>query len=442
MPNHASTRTAGAGRDAPLSAAARVGVASVALWGVLAMSGPDGARAAEAPGSTPAFRRGFSVHELLNWGNLRPGDPGRYTDTPFTGPHHLVPDELLRNAARAGFDFVRLTVDPGPYLQLTGRPRAALDEALTGEVARLRGFGFAVLVDLHPVEQVPLYGRGMALAEAHPGMDEYRGLVARTARLLGALRTRSVGLEIMNEPDGYDPASEARWRTVLEDLHAAARAAAPDLLLVLSGAEGGDAGGLEHLDARLFADPDVMYTFHYYEPHAFTHQGVPGDDVRNDVRPYLAGLPYPSTFPFDPASLVARNIAADPAVDPARRRRLAERAEAAAAAYAAGGFDRDRVRRDFDRVAGWAKAQGVPETRILLGEFSVARQSDDHVGADPLSAEGWLHDVRREAEDHGFGWAYWGLAGASPMQLTVDDGATTLDPGVLSALGLPATARR
>lgn len=441
MPNHVSTRIAGADRRASLSAAVQVGLTSAALWGVVAMSGADAARAAEAPGSLP-FRRGVSVHELLNWGNLRPGDPGRYTDTPFTGPNHRVPDELLRNAARAGFDFVRLTVDPGPYLQLTGRPRAALDEALMGEVARLRGFGFAVLVDIHPVEQVPLYGRGMVLAEAHPGMDEYRALVAGTARLLGALHTRSVGLEIMNEPDGYDPASEARWRTVLTDLHAAARAVAPNLLLVLSGAEGGDAGGLEHLDVRAFADPDVMYTFHYYEPHAFTHQGVPGDDFRNDVRPYLAGLPYPSTFPFDPASLVARNIAADPAIDPARRCRLAERAEAAASAYAAGGFDRGRVRRDFDRVADWAKAQGVPEARILLGEFSVARQSGDHVGADPLSAEGWLGDVRRAAEDHGFAWAYWGLAGASPMQLTVDDGATTLDPGVLAALGLPATARR
>ena len=48
-------------------------------------------------------------------------------------------------------------------------------------------------------------------------------IVARVARRLGALRTGSVALELMNEPDGGTPAAEARWQRTLEDLHAAAR---------------------------------------------------------------------------------------------------------------------------------------------------------------------------------------------------------------------------
>ena len=247
----------------------------------------------------------------------------------------------------------------------------------------------------------------------------------------------------MNEPDGYDAEHDARWQRQLEALHAAARAAAPDLLLVLSGTEGGDAGGLEHLDARPFQGSDVLYTFHYYEPHDFTHQGVSDDGGRGAFRHYLSGLPYPSSIPFDPTTLVGDNLAADPKLDGPTRRRYSAEAIVRARAYAAGGFDRDRVRRDFDRVVAWAAAQGVPPSRILLGEFGVSRQSDDHIGTDSISAESWLRDVRQEAERHGFAWAYWVLSGEVAMQLVTHDGSATLNRGVLDALGLhdPDTAR-
>jgi hypothetical protein len=82
----------------------------------LTLAGVGPARAAAG-----SFRRGIGVHSLMNWGATEPGRPNLYTFRPFSGPDYDLPMPLLREVATAGFDFYRLTLDPGPFLQLTGR---------------------------------------------------------------------------------------------------------------------------------------------------------------------------------------------------------------------------------------------------------------------------------------------------------------------------------
>jgi endoglucanase len=60
----------------------------------------------------PSFRRGASIHNLMNWADVLPSDPSCYAWPPFAKPAHEISDALLDNLAKAGFDFVRLTVDP------------------------------------------------------------------------------------------------------------------------------------------------------------------------------------------------------------------------------------------------------------------------------------------------------------------------------------------
>ena len=134
--------------------------------------------------------------------------------------------------------------------------------------------GFCVLVDFHPVSQVPKYApEKLVQAEDDPLFIAYAGVIGRTAHLLATLHTNRVALEVMNEPQyGWDPATTVRWQRLLEHLHREARAEAPDLLLVLTGARGGDIKGLLALNPEPFKRSRVLYSFHYYEPHDFTHQ--------------------------------------------------------------------------------------------------------------------------------------------------------------------------
>ena len=387
------------------------------------------------------FRRGASVYSLLGWGDLKPGDTSHYRPAPFATSLDSAPDALLRNAAKAGFDFIRLSVDPGPFIQLTGAPRDQLDRLLLRDVHRLRSFGFAAIVDIHPNAQVPAYNSyGYTDAVDSPGFRAYAALLRRTARLLQGLDDPEVALELMNEPpNNPDPESTALWQTMLERFHAAARAEAPRLLLVLSGAQ----ADLPAVDTAQFKSSNVLYTFHYYEPHDFTHQGVPAGDGEDDYRRYLAGLPYPARLVRNETDLVIGNVASNPGLDPATRTRILAEALEKVAAYRASGFDRKTIRGYFQTIAGWAARNGIPADHIILGEFGVARRFENQDCADPASAEAWTRDVREEAESHGFGWAVWALTGGSFMRVAVAEGSTTLDRGTLAALGLrdPAPSR-
>ena len=108
-------------------------------------------------------------------------------------------------------------------------------------------------------------------------------------------RTSKLALELMNEPQyGWDAPTTERWQRMLELLHQGARAQAPDLLLVVTGARGGDATGLKALDPAPFAASNVLFSFHYYEPHDFTHQGVVSPNPSASHWRFISGLPYPA----------------------------------------------------------------------------------------------------------------------------------------------------
>ena len=391
-------------------------------------------------GAEPLLRRGVGIHSMLNWGALEPGKPDRYAQRPFAGPDYEVSDALLGRVAEAGFDFVRLTVDPGPFLQLTGSARDALDAHLLAVVRRLQSFGLTVVVDLHPNGQIAAYdGQALIASAEAPIFRAYVELVRRTARLLAGLKDPRLAFELMNEPPyGYDPESRLRWQRMLEALHRAARTEAPNLTLILTGSHGGDREGLQALDPTPFRDSRVLYSFHYYEPHDFTHQGVPDDRLSGRYRQYLSELPYPSgSVPRAMVEDAARsNIAGDRDLNAATRLLVRRMAAARVSAYLDADRDRDAIAGDFEVVSAWARRHGIPGDRIFLGEFGATRSYDDHRAADPISYENWIGDVRREAEARGFGWAIWALTGTGGMAIVDTDGGNDLHAGTLRALGL------
>jgi hypothetical protein len=401
--------------------------------------------AAEAQRGRPSFCRGVSIDNLVYWGRLRAGDPGHYANEPFAGPEHTLPDALLANVVTAGFDFVRLTVDPGPFLDLEGQAREALDGLLAHTLGRLRRFGLAVMVDLHPNTQVRAYDPVTWLTSvSDPMFARYLALVRHIARLLGDRMDAGIAFELMNEPPyGYDRSSARRWQAMLETLHDAARAQAPDTVLVLSGARGGSAGGLADVDPAPFRGSRVLYAFHYYEPHVFTHQGVPSDGQGTRSWRYMSDLPYPPAEGSRAATLakVESNVRSDVALDPAARMRALRQAENVAEAYLASDAGPERVATDFDAVLAWAWRGGVEASAILLGEFGVTRTYGPYRAAGAQARADWLRDVRTAAERRGFGWALWELVGSGGMASVTADGAVTLDDGTLRALGLGRTRR-
>jgi endoglucanase len=391
---------------------------------VLAVAAPTASIAAAA-----RFRRGIGITAMA-WAAIQPGPEEAFAFPPFVGPSYALTRDELQTLQHTGFDFIRLAVDPGPFLQFQGSQRDALDRILINRVKLILSCGLAVLVDFHPSDMHPDFtAQALTAGPRTPLFQSYLRMLQRTAVQLGQLHSDRVALELMNEP----PISAAAWQPMLEAAYAAARSGSRDLTLVLEGGNEASMPALMKMTTAPFAtDPAVFYSFHYYEPYQFTHQGASWNPAR-----YLADVPYPARArPLDDSlTATAAAIAATDLSEP--RKSLAyQDAQTRLEDYRTSGFDAETIAQDFAQIADWAKAHGVPAGRILLGEFGARETALQRDGARERERAQWFHDVSRAAQTEGFGWAVWAYRGGGGFALAQSDASNQIEPQIAAALGL------
>ena len=220
------------------------------------------------------------------------------------------------------------------------------------------------------------------------------------ADALATLPADSLVLELLNEPTTED--AEA-WQALQRKLLAAVREAAPRHTIMLTGAHYADLDDLARL--RPVADRNVIYTFHFYTPHNFTHQGA---DWGWPPWRLLAGLPYPAD-----TERVAPLL--DTAPKPARQH---------IAQYGRETWNRPAISAELSRARLWADQHDV---LIHCTEFGVIS------GAPADSRTRWLTDVRSTLEANQAGWTVWDYAG----RFALVDAARTMPVDMKQALGLP-----
>jgi endoglucanase len=299
-----------------------------------------------------------------------------------------------------GFDHVRLSVNPQPMFErnhadeIPAEYLGYLDDA----VKMILDADLAVVIDIHPESDF----KGQL---AHDDfVEQFSDFWRALARHYSKLDPDRIFFEILNEPEMQD---RFRWYGIQAKLASAIREGAPQHTIIVAGA-------LWSADDQLLfieplRDPNMIYNFHFYEPHIFTHQGATWGVSSWH---FLKGLPYPS----DPAT--AEKIAAQ---EPDAVNRLY------VVRYGLDHWNADRIEAEIDRVAEWARQRGVP---VVCNEFGVYRKN-----ADPRDRATWIQDVRTSLEKHGMGWTMWDYAGGFGV-VTKSNGQTTPDDGTLRALGL------
>jgi hypothetical protein len=406
-----------------------LGVAVIAASALLLLMAS--AQAADGAGQ---FHRGIGISHAMAWARVEPGPARVFAFPPFSDPDNALTAAALQTLHRSGFDFIRFAVDPGPFLQYKGDRRAALDRMLLNRVHLILTAGLSVIVDFHPSDIHPDYTAGALTAGLDtPLFRAYLGLLERTAVLLDGLHTPNVALELMNEP----PSPPAQWQPMLEAAYAAARGRAAGLVLVLEGGSEASMPALMAMQTMQFAaDPAALLSFHYYEPYQFTHQGAPWNPAR-----YLADVPYPAhARPLDDSLAATAAAIAESGLGEQPKSEAYLDAKQRLESYWTSNFNADSIAKNFAQIAAWARSQGIPADRILLGEFG-ARKTVLQFG-DPGAAERrqWFHDVSHAAEREGFGWAVWAYRGGGGFALARNDTADDVDPDIVAALGLSADA--
>jgi len=307
-----------------------------------------------------------------------------------------------------GFDHVRLSVNPQPMFT-EGRPDEISPEYLgylDAAVKMILDQGLAVVIDMHPESDFKA-----RLAKEDTLVHQFADFWRALARHYASWDQERVFLEILNEPEFPD---RYRWYGVQAKLVTAAREGAPQHTIIAAGARWSDDDELVFLEPLL--DPNVIYNFHFYEPHIFTHQGATWGAY---FWHWVKGLHYPSSP--ESASQVAAGV--PEAVD-----RLA------LIRYGQDHWDAARIDAEVAQVAEWARHRGVP---VVCNEFGVYRAY-----ADPKDRATWIRDARTAFERHGMGWTMWDYSGSFGV-VTKKDGRAVPDELTVRALGLamPASAR-
>jgi predicted small lipoprotein YifL len=360
------------------------------VFGLTSLSGCRRAPPLEAPPAAviTALQRGINL--------------GMWTDERDLDALHAAqfnPDDSDLERIRAlGLRHVRVGFDPRWLATAEGDLKPEALARLRADLQRLQQRGLFVVLSMQPQS-----ADKQRLAKDEQALARLAKLWRALAKALVSTPNTALAFELLNEPEIEDP---AQVRAQLEVLSSAVRAAAPQHTLIAQGPRYSDPEDLAKLTP--LDDRNVVYSFHFYEPKNFTHQGVP---YGWPMWGLLRDLPYPSS---------------PETVEPALAFMPFEALEHARF-YGEQRWNRDKLAAALEPVAAWAVQHRVP---IWCSEFGVFRYH-----AKPEDRAAWLSDTRTLLEQRGIGWALWDYSGYFGL-VSGPQGQRVVDRLATEALGL------
>jgi endoglucanase len=252
-------------------------------------------------------------------------------------------DEDFPLVAQAGFDHVRIPIrwsahalEQAPYTiepEFIARVDWAVDSALQA--------GLRAIINVHHYD-------GIAKQP-----DQHK------ARLIGmwkqiaeryATYPDTLYFELLNEP--HEALTADKNNALIADALQVVRASNPTRAMIVGSVQWSSYRGLDQL--VLPDDPNLIVTFHYYDPFGFTHQGAPWVNKQKEI-----GIEWPGAV-----------------------------------------GTRQNIEAAFDKAMAWGETNGRP---LYLGEFGA------YQAADMASRARWTEAVVNAANKRNIPFAYWEL---------------------------------
>ncbi len=208
------------------------------------------------------MKLGMNLSYLDNWWN---GSKDKHFSD-FAKPEEAAKREkMFAEIAGAGFKTVRIPICFSAWMELKkpynwDNPKAL--EMADSFVKWALAQNLNVIIDLHHTE----FDRSIPEADA---AERIVNLWVRIAERYKDTDPDRVFFEIRNEPNGI---SGEAWRWQAEQIIKYVRPIAPKHTLIIGFEEWN--GRKQMIESRPFSDPNIIYTFHYYDPFLFTHQGA------------------------------------------------------------------------------------------------------------------------------------------------------------------------
>ncbi len=338
------------------------------------------------------FHKGVNLTNWFQESNVRQIQFTKYTKTDF---------EQIKSL---GCDVIRLPINL--HFMTNGAPNYTIDPLfytfLDQAVNWAEELNIHLILDNHTFDPA---------ANTDPNVGSILEKVWKQVAAHYKDRSNYIYYEVLNEPHGI---SDAQWNAIQQLVINAIRTVDTKHTIIVGPAGWNSYSNLAAMPQ--YSDNNLIYTFHFYDPFIFTHQGASWSDPSMEP---LANVP----FPYSAAKM--------PAFPEALRGSWIE--------SAFNGYQSDgtvaKVKQLIDIAVQFKQNRNV---RIFCGEFGVYipnSKNEDRVF--------WYDTVRKYLEEKGIAWTSWDYHGG--FGLFEEDGNDLFDYDLnvplLQALGFNVPAQ-
>ncbi|MDZ7314839.1 MAG: cellulase family glycosylhydrolase [candidate division KSB1 bacterium] len=277
------------------------------------------------------------------------------------------------NIQSLGCDVVRLPINL--IAMSNGMPNYTLDPLfyyfLDQVIDWAEELGIYLILDYHATESSTF---------TDPNLE--KSLIALWTQMAERYKNRSnhILYEVINEPHDI---ADNKWGSIQKNVIEAIRKVDQTHTIVVTGAQWGGYNALAAIPK--YTDENLLYSFHFYDPFIFTHQGA---GWTSPSLTSLAGVP----FPYDPARM--------PACPPDLKGTWIENS-------LAGGYRVDGTEKKIKELIGMAiKFRDTRKVPVYCGEFGVYMlnaANEDRVR--------WYGVVAPYLTEQGIPWTMWDYTG-------------------------------
>ena len=185
--------------------------------------------------------------------------------------NNFITEADFKQIASLGFDHVRIPIDYNVIQNPDGTMRPDGLGRIDAALALCDKYGLKAVLDLHktPGYSFDAEEKETGFFENESYQERFYWIWETLAEWFGGMSDR-VAFELLNE------VTEARylpaWKRISRECVRRIRFFAPDTIILLGSYNWNSARTVPELDAPY--DDKMVYNFHFYEPHVFTHQGA------------------------------------------------------------------------------------------------------------------------------------------------------------------------
>lgn len=293
----------------------------------------------------------------------------------------------VKTISEIGFDHIRLPIDEEQMWDEHGNRHDDAFQLMTNCVEWCGEFNLRIIVDLHILrshhfnaDEKPLWTDP---AEQEKFIDLWRDLSDALIEFPNSL----LAYELMNEAVADDP---DQWNELLRNTVLALRAIEPERTIVIGSNRWQSYSTFDDLDVPK-SDPNILLSFHFYEPFLLTHYHASWTGLKN----YKGPVHYPGVILTEEEF---ENLDLD--IQPVAENWVGRK------------FNKEIIREMWQEPIRKAKKLGLP---LYCGEFGIITGPPEE---DRLN---WYRDMIDLFEENGIGYANWNYKSGNFGLLNSDD---------------------